>query len=130
MAFINEKLTAEQQDDFKKRKFQQYNKAFSTPIYRTVDYEKGICLYNLGIVEKDSCDDQYLLFEYNGDEHIVVLRKTIIPPNTVKWEKSAYEKKFTGVEPFTEIFKEALSAMKSRGKPEEMYSNKNVLIQF
>lgn len=111
MAFVNEKLTAEQRTEFEHRKIKKpTSDYFVRPIYRTVDAENNMCLWHMGNLGRDDFNDHEFLFEWNGNEYFVIMEYSDPNPdsNAIRWSISKYEKHFNGTEPFAADFKSAL----------------------
>ena len=111
MAFVNERLTTGQRIDFKNRQIKNPILGnVACPRCRTIDTEKDMCLWHLGNLGRDDFNDHAFLFEWKGNEYVVIMEYSDPNPNSnlIKWSISKYEKGFTGEEDFADDFKDAL----------------------
>lgn len=121
MAFVNEKLTDEQQLEFEKRGIKSPNGWVIKPRFWTIDREKNMCLIGLGGAggnDPDLADEWYFLFLWKGEEHILILHKDKSVKGVVKWclPKFLSEKyPFTGKEVFVDDLRDALTVFKHSG---------------
>ena len=133
MAFINEKLTEEQREDFRAKGIKDPNIGsvrFIAPLYQTIDREKDMCLVHAG-VQRDACYEHYFVFFWKGKQHMISLIMDT-EPNTIIWknevELSPYV--FSADDPFVSDLKEALKVRKFWGEPEEMDDDSKVIFKF
>jgi hypothetical protein len=130
MAFINEKMTPEQREEFRKKSIKRPASIYiANPIYRTIDKDSEMCLWHLGILSRDDFDTHGFLFECNGETHTVIMDYSNPEKGNVHWSISAYEKIFTGKESFSESLKEALTVYAVNGDPEQRGIN-FVIIEY
>lgn len=111
MAFVNERLTVQQRADFKERQIKKPSSGnIACPIFRTVDTEKEMCLWHLGILGRDDFSEHAFLFEWKGNEYVVIMEYSDPDPNSnlIKWSISKYETEFNGKEDFAGDFEDAL----------------------
>lgn len=111
MAFVNERTTTQQREDFLKRKITRpTSDNLACPIFRTIDTEKNMCLWHLGNLGRDDFNDHKFLFEWNGNEYFIVMNYFDPDPNSnvIIWSISKFEEKFNGEENFANDFKNAL----------------------
>ena len=111
MAFVNERLTVGQRMDFKNRQIKKPSSGnIACPIFRTVDTEKEMCLWDLGNLGRDDFNDHAFLFELKGNEYVVIMEYSDPDKNSnlIKWSISKYETEFNGKEDFADDFKDAL----------------------
>lgn len=113
MAFVNERLTTQQREDFLKRKIRKpTSDNFACPVFRTIDTEKNMCLWHLGNLGRDDINDHKFLFEWNGNEYFITMKYFDPDPNSnlINWLISKFEEKFNGKEEFADDLKNALIA--------------------
>lgn len=113
MAFVNERLTTQQREDFLKRKIRKpTSDNFACPVFRTIDTEKNMCLWHLGNLGRDDFNDHKFLFEWNGNEYFIIMKYFDPDPNSnlINWSISKFEEKFNGKEEFADDLKNALIA--------------------
>lgn len=113
MAFVNERLTSQQREDFCNRKIRKpTSNNFACPIFRTVDAEKKMCLWHLGNLGRDDYNEHQFLFEWNGNEYFIIMKYSDFDPNSnlINWSISRFEKAFSGNEDYANDFKNALIA--------------------
>lgn len=111
MVFVNEKLTSQLKIEFMKRKIKKpVSDNLTSPLYRTVDKEKNMCLYHLGCLGRDDFDHHMFLFDCDGDEHFIIMKYSDPDPSTdrIQWSLSKFENNFNGQEDFSDDFKQAL----------------------
>lgn len=80
MAFVNERLTQQQREDFLKRKIRRpTSDNFACPIFRTIDTGRNMCLWHLGNLGRDDFNDHKFLgglfFDDDIAEYKALLRK-------------------------------------------------------
>lgn len=113
MAFVNERLTQQQREVFLKRKIRRPSSDnYACPIFRTIDTERNMCLWNLGNFGRDDFNDHKFLFEWNGNEYFIIMKYFDPDPNSnvINWSISKFEKTFNGKEDYANDFKNALIA--------------------
>ena len=113
MAFVNERLTTQQREDFLKRKIRKpTSDNFACPVFRTIDTQKNMCLWHLGNLGRDDFNDHKFLFEWNGNEYFITMKYFDPDPNSnlINWSISKFEEKFNGKEEFADDLKNALIA--------------------
>ena len=134
MAFVNEKLTKEEREEFISRgiKNPTINSSIDIldTIYWTIDRENDMCLVHAGVY-RDAWYENYFVFFWKGEQHVISLIMDTAP-NTVIWKKeiefSPYS--FSVNAPFVTDLKEALEVFQFFGKPEEMNDDSKVIIKF
>jgi hypothetical protein len=120
MSFINEKMTPEQREEFRKRGIKKLSSEYiANPIYRTIDKDNKMCLWDIGIYSRDDFHTHGFLFDCNGETHTVIMDYSNPENGNVHWSISTYEKIFTGKESFAENLKEALTVYAVNGYPEQ-----------
>lgn len=122
MAFINEKLTDEQKREFINRGIKRpWSERIATPIYRTIDIEKNMCLWKLGNLGRDFFNHYMFLFEWKGEEYFVIMEYVDPDANEdrIVWSLSKYEKKEVLNQAFAEDFEEALIVYAVNGRPDQ-----------
>ena len=133
MAFVNEKLTSEQREEFFKRKI-MYPEPDSDiqfmPVWWTIDKEVGDFLIEAGSVNRDDRDNIIFYFSYSGGSLFVTLNRQMSGENTIKWSISEYEKNFTGQEDFAVRLKEAMLAFAFFGRSAECEKKATVIVKF
>lgn len=122
MAFVNEKLTEEQRKEFVSRGIKRpWSERLANPIYRTIDVERNMCLWHLGNLGRDFFRHHMFLFEWNGEEHYIIME--YVDPNPkedyIIWSISQYEKCKIHDQPFAEDLEEALIEYELDGSPEQ-----------
>ena len=126
MAFVNEKLTDEQREAFRSRgiKRPSSNKV-AKPMYRTIDKECNMCLWYLGNMGRDDFNHHSFLFEWNGEEHFIVMQYSNPSKGKVLWTCSPYQKEVLCCQPYTCDFESALKVYAVNGRPDQ---HGNILI--
>ena len=119
MAFVNEKLTPEQRQEFVKRKISLPESIVSIPTHRTFDKERNMCLYQLCVFGRDNWDDIYFLFDWSGEEHIVLMKYTNPSKGNIIWYISSIESSFSGKEVFAQDLQDALIVYAVNGFPDQ-----------
>jgi hypothetical protein len=122
MAFVNEELTSEQKKAFAMRGISARGSNIAHPVHQTIDHERGMCLTHLcvwGHTDSDSWNTHYFLFEWNGEEHIIIMKYTNPAKDDVAWYISEYENVFTGKEYFAQDFSDALVTYAVSGRPNQ-----------
>ena len=121
MAFVNEKLTNEQQLEFEKRGIKSPSGWIITPRFWTIDREKNMCLTCIskaGGNDPDWANEWYFLFLWKGEEHIFVLHRESSIEGIVKWCLPSFLSEkypFTGKEPFVDDLRDALIVYRHSG---------------
>lgn len=123
MPFVNEKLTEEQRKEFVSRGIKRpWSELIANPIYRTIDVERNMCLWELGNLGRDYFDHYMFLFEWNGEEHFTIME--YIDPGAsedyIMWSLSKFDKNVIFNKPFAEDFKEALIQYAVNGRPDQV----------
>lgn len=122
MAFVNEKLTAEQRREFMSRGIKKpISNSIANPIYRTIDTDRNMCLWHLGNLGRDDFDHHMFLFDWNGEENTIIM-KYIDPDSScdyIIWKVSEYEKKDIRHKAFINDFIDALEIYEIDGDPEQ-----------
>ena len=69
-----------------------------------------MCLWHLGNLGRDDFNDHAFLFEWKGNEYVVIMEYSDPDPNSnlIKWSISKYETAFNGKEEFAGDFEDAL----------------------
>lgn len=77
MAFVNEKLTPEQRENFRSKKIIGPLSIYPiNPCNWTIDKVKGICLISVG-VDRDNPNEHYFLLQCNGSNTFIRLYRNI-----------------------------------------------------
>lgn len=123
MPFVNEKLTEEQRKEFVSRGIKRpWSERIANPIYRTVDVDRNMCLWELGNLGRDFFEHHMFLFEWKGEEHFAIME--YIDPGAsedyIMWSLSKFEKNVISNKPFAEDFKEALIQYGVSGRPDQV----------
>lgn len=89
MAFVNERLTTKQRDEFESKRVKNptINSAltFLRPLFWTIDRENDACLIHAGVY-RDEPDENYFVFFWKGQEHHISL-VYYGNGNTATWKK-------------------------------------------
>lgn len=118
MAFINEKLTPEQREEFAGRGIKRpASHNISKPLFRTIDKETDMCLWHIGNLGRDDPDHHCFLFEFNEGNVYLVMKYSNPQKGSIIWTISEYEKNFTGMEMFAKSIKDALIVYGVDGDP-------------
>jgi len=118
MAFINEKLTLEQREEFASRGIRKpTSRNIAKPLFRTIDKELNMCLWHIGGLGRDDPDHHCFLFEFNGENMYLIMKCSNTEKGSIIWTISEYEKKFTGKEILAEFIKSALIVYGVDGDP-------------
>ncbi|MDD6072299.1 MAG: hypothetical protein PUC12_16025 [Clostridiales bacterium] len=130
MPFVNERLTEEQREEFANRGIKRpWSNRTAKPIYRTIDTDRNMCLWNLGNLGRDFFEHDMFLFEWNGEEYFVIME--YVDPNPkedyIIWSVSEFEKNEIFDKPFAEDFKEALMMYGVSGKPDSVVDFKVIV---
>ncbi|MCM1179628.1 MAG: hypothetical protein NC347_05175 [Clostridium sp.] len=132
MPFVNEKLTEKQRKEFVSRGIKRpWSERIANPIYRTIDVERNMCLWNLGNLGRDFFEHYMFLFEWNGEEHYVIME--YVDPNPkedyIIWKISKFEKESVSSKPFAEDLEEALIKYGLDGSPEQ-WGDTKIVVDF
>jgi hypothetical protein len=82
MAFVNEKLTQEQIDDFEKRNIVYFEHEPLNPVWQTIDRTRNMCLINYDVTSKDDPEEEIYFIERNQKKYFIKLccySKSIAP---------------------------------------------------
>lgn len=122
MAFVNEKLSSQLRTEFLCRKIKKpASNNFASPIYRTIDKKRNMCLWHLGVLGRDDFNHHMFLFEHNGNEYTIIMKYSDSDPNTnrIQWSISKFEKVFNGNEDFSNDFRDALMTYAVNGSDKQ-----------
>jgi len=135
MAFVNEYLTPEEMEEFKKKGVVNpisFTRDLLDPAQWTIDRENGMCLIEAG-TKIDFRDEYYFVFLWKGETHIVSLIKEYPDePECVRWSKKAHISKYTFSvdDPFVNDLRNALMVFKFDGVPDELNENSKAICDF
>lgn len=122
MAFVNEKLTSLQKEDFVKKdiKNPHHSNQVLNPNFWTVDHERNAYLINIGAYH-DMPEEEQFVFIYNSGIFLFTLQMCNVSDTTKAWNFKKYISLNSSSEIEEEqlimIFKEALSEYKYNGLP-------------
>ncbi len=122
MAFVNEKLTSLQKEDFVKKdiKNPHHSNQVLNPNFWTVDHERNACLINIGAYH-DMPEEEQFVFIYNSGIFLFTLQMCNVSDTTKAWNFKKYISLNCSSEIEEEqlmmIFKEALLEYKYNGLP-------------
>jgi hypothetical protein len=122
LAFVNEKMTPEQREEFRKRGVKKLSSdIMANPINWTIDNDNKMFMWDLGVYSRDDFQTHVFLFESKGETHTVMMDYSYPDPTSEKiiWSISKYEKDFCGNESFSSPFKDALVAYAINGSPNQ-----------
>ena len=109
MAFVNERLTPEQREEFRKRGIKKpTSNHIANPLFVTIDKETGDSLWCLSNFGRDDFHDYQFLFKWHENEYFIAMKYSNPIVGKVVWSISRYEKNFKGQEDFANAFKQAL----------------------
>lgn len=118
MAFINEKLTLEQREEFASRGIRRATSHnIAKPLFRTINKEINMCLWHIGSLGRDAPDHHCFLFEFNGENIYLIMKYSNPEKGCIVWTISEYEKNFTGKEMIAKSIKDALIVYGVDGDP-------------
>lgn len=118
MAFVNEKLTLEQREEFASRGIKRSaSHNIAKPLLRTIDKEINMCLWHIGNLGRDDYDHHVFFFEFNGETVCLIMKYSNPQKGSILWTISEYEKTFTGKEMFAEFIKDSLIVYGVDGDP-------------
>jgi len=134
MAFVNEKLTKEEREEFAARKIKNPTinrmRGFLDPIDWTIDRENDMYLVHAGY-DRDYLNEEYFVFFWKGEQHVISLIQESTG-GTVIWKKeiqvSPYS--FSVNDNFVDDLRSALRTFKVTGIPCERNENIGVIIDF
>lgn len=135
MAFVNEKLTSLQKEDFIKKDIKNPHvpNQVLNPYFWTVDHERNAYLINIGAYH-DLPEEEQFVFIFNSEIFLFTLQMCNISDTTKSWNF----KKYTSINSSSEIkedqlmtiFKEALLEYKYNGLPVEYKQQFKMEISF
>ena len=133
MAFVNEKLTNEQREEFVARSIKNPASVSGialSPIFWTIDHENDMCLIKGG-VHRDYHNEYYFVFLWKGEQHIVSLVMET-KPYTVIWNNEVQASTYglSTSAPFVEDLKSALTIFKVDGSTRTINENAEVIFNF
>ncbi len=82
MAFVNEKLTQEQIDDFEKRNIVYFEHEPLNPVWQTIDRTRNMYWINYDVTSKDDPEEEIYFIERNQKKYFIKLccySKSIAP---------------------------------------------------
>ena len=133
MAFVNEHLTHEEREEFKKRGIiNPITRDAMDPAQWTIDRENDMCLIRAG-VERDFWDECYFVFLWKGEIHIIsLIEEASGIPNCVRWSKKAHvsEYTFSVDDPFVNDLRNALMVFKFNGRPTDLNESSKAICDF
>ena len=122
MAFVNERLTSLQKEDFVKKDIKNPHSSNQVlnPNFWTVDHERNACLINIGAYH-DIPEEEQFVFIYNSGIFLFTLQMCNVSDTTKAWNFKKYislkGSNEIGDEQLIMIFKEALLEYKYNGLP-------------
>lgn len=122
MAFVNEKLSTLQKEDFVKKNIQNphCSNQVLNPNFWTIDHERNACLINIGAYH-DIPEEEQFVFIYNTGIFLFTLQMCSISDTTRAWNFKNYislnNPSEIEEEQLMMIFKEALLEYKYNGLP-------------
>lgn len=135
MAFVNERLTSLQKENFVKLGIKNplSSNQVLNPNFWTIDHERNICLINIGAYH-DMPENEHFIFIIDSKIFMFTLQMSNISDTTKGWNF----KKYTLLNNADEIdekqlmttFKEALSEYKYNGLPDEYKQQFKMKINF
>ncbi|MCH5193444.1 MAG: hypothetical protein J1F11_05735 [Oscillospiraceae bacterium] len=135
MAFMNERLTSLQKEDFLKKgiKHPHHPNDVLNPNFWTIDHEQNACLINIGAYH-DLPEEEQFIFIYNSEIFLFTLQMCSINDTTKAWELKKYisltDSDKINEEQLIMIFKEALSKYKYNGLPDGYKQQFEMKINF
>ena len=123
MAFINERLTSAQKEDFVKKdiKYTHHSDMVLAPNFWTADHERNACLINIGAYH-DIPEEEQFVFLYDSGIFLFTLQMCGIDDTTKAWKLIKYislnNSNKIEEEQLMMIFKEALLEYKYNGLPD------------
>ena len=135
MAFINEKLTFSQKEEFVKRGIKNPHSPNQVlaPNFWTIDHERNACLINIGAYH-DLPEEEQFIFLYDSGIFLFTLQMCGIDDTTKVWKLIKYislnNSNKIEEEQLMEIFKEALHEYKYNGLPDGYKQQFEMKINF
>lgn len=130
MAFVNERLTPEQREEFRKRGIKKpTSNHIANPLFVTIDKETGDSLWCLSNFGRDDFHDYQFLFKWHENEYFIAMKYSNTIVGKVVWSISRYEKNFKGNEPYISDLKKALVVFGINGSPEQR-GNIEIMIEL
>ncbi len=135
MAFINERLTDLQREDFAKRNIKNplLKDQLLIPYFWTADYERNTFLVNVGS-SHDLPEEELFIFIRNQDVFLFKLEMQNVDGKTKKWNflnfKPISDNIETDEDLLMNLFKEALTEYKYNGLPENYRQQFDMEIDF
>ncbi|MBD5539691.1 MAG: hypothetical protein HDR00_00570 [Lachnospiraceae bacterium] len=135
MAFINEKLSSIQKEDFKKKKIKnpRHPHEILSPNFWTIDHERDICLINIGAYH-DLPEEELFLFLYHSDIFLFTLQICTMSEQQKAWKFKKYitlnNSNQIEEKQLISVFKEALTEYKYNGLPDTYKQQFEMEIQF
>lgn len=135
MAFINERLTSSQKEDFVKKdiKHPHHSDMVLAPNFWTADHERNAYLINIGAYH-DLPEEEQFIFLYDSGIFLFTLQMCGIDDTTKAWKLIKYislnNSNKIEEEQLMEIFKEALHEYKYNGLPDGYKQQFEMKINF
>ena len=141
MAFVNERLTLEQREEFEELKIINpvpHNQGILSPLHWTIDHDNDMYLIRAGVF-KEFPDERYFVF-YTGGRFFPLVLNASYKANSVIWSVTKLTPNdsyggdvryyFSGDEPFADDLKKALIVYKYDGRPKQPFENLEVSFNF
>ena len=135
MAFVNERLTSLQKENFEKRGIKNplSSNRILSPNFWTIDHERNACLINIGAYH-GLPEEEYFVFIADTKIYVFTLQMCNINDTTKAWKFKKF-KSLNNADEIDEkqlmtIFKEALSEYKYNGLPDEYKQQFKMEIDF
>lgn len=135
MAFVNERLTSLQRENFVKRGIKNpiSSNQILDPTFGTIDHERNACLINIGAYH-DLPEEELFMFIFDSGIYMFTLRRCNISDTTKSWKfinyKTLKDPDEIDEEQLMTAFKEALSEYKYNGLPCEYKQQFKMEIDF
>lgn len=135
MAFVNERLTALQKENFVKRGIKNplSSNQVLNPNFWTIDHERNTCLINIGAYH-DLPEEELFIFVFDSGIYMFKLRMCNISDTTKSWKfinyKSLNDPNEIDEEQLMSTFKEALLEYKYNGLPSKYKQQFKMEIDF
>lgn len=135
MAFVNERLTALQKENFVKQGIKNplSSNQVLNPNFWTIDHERNACLINIGAYH-DMPEEEQFVFIFDSGIFMFTLQMCNISDTTKSWEfkkyKSLNNPNEIDEEQLMTVFKEALLEYKYNGLPSKYKQQFKMKIEF
>ncbi len=135
MAFINEKLSSIQKENFTKKEIRdpRYPHEIISPNFWTIDHEQDACLINIGAYH-DLPEEELFLFLYHSGIFLFTLQICDISEQEKAWKFKKYitlnNSNQIEEEQLMSVFKGALTEYKYNGLPGTYKQQFKMQIQF